>query len=60
MIKHNPHIQPTYKGIYYHYDDNIKRWSLYTNYYTGSLMMFNANLYRIDQCFDIFFKEISK
>lgn len=60
MIKHNPHIQPTYRGIHYHYDNDIKRWSLYTNYYTGFLMMFNANSYRIDQCFDIFFKEMPK
>jgi hypothetical protein len=60
MILHNPHIQPQYKGYHYYYDKDTDRWYIYDNYYTGNLMMFNASLYRIDQAFDFFFREISK
>lgn len=57
MIYTNPHLYPKYKGIHYHYDDNLKRWFLYDNYYYGCVMVFNSYHYRLDQCFEIFLKE---
>lgn len=57
MIYINPHFYPKYKNIHYHYDNELNRWSLYDNYYSGCLMMFNSYHYRLDQCFEIFLKE---
>jgi hypothetical protein len=56
-------VFPQYKGIYYSYqeaqiENEIPCWILYDkSNREGNLMYFNANIYRIDQCFELWFKE---
>lgn len=58
---------PKYKGIYYEYVPKTAAnknwcdvWMLYDNKETGYLATYNADIYRIDQCFEEYFKEYGK
>lgn len=48
----------SYKGVFYQYVPEKNIWKLADREdEMGRLMTFNADVYRIDQCFDEFFKE---
>ena len=52
-----------YKGVWYTYVENphpkgINTWRLSDDYYDmGKVMVFNAEIFRLDQCFERFFKK---
>lgn len=47
---------PKFKDVYYVYDKYANKWILYDNYWWGRILEFNASKYRIDQCFEFWFK----
>lgn len=49
-------VYPRYKGVAYVYCKYQNTWILFENFWYGWTRYFNADKYRIDQCFDIYFK----
>ncbi len=49
--------QHYYKGIYYRLDRENNRWCLYDDYQNGAVGFYNADTYRLDQCFSLYFNE---
>lgn len=49
-----------YKGIYYFYNSDSNVWYLFNDWFTGFVFSFNADFYRLDQCFNYVFNEIKR